>query len=378
MNDISYLSTLRIVEILISKGYEGEYWDYKQEWHTNMEDLLKDIICFANTPHDKNCYLLFGVNDSGKIEGMKKARRKQADILEALDNLWFAGDKKPEISVETILMEGVEIDVLTVFNTENTPIYLKRKYGKMFAGCIYMRKGDKNTPDCGMADIDDVEKLWKKRFGLLQFPLDYILSRLKYPLEWKQQGDTYYNIYRPEYKLKITDDDDHKKPEFYAYAMTNESTFYEIVQIISGNTILDQYQLVVLDSGRYKTPTPEWGFIGHDKYGLNNRIIYKYFIIGSERYKLYRFFLDGENEEAIYANKELMQVILLFETEEEHDQFEAYIEDNQEQVVELAEKIDRYSCVKATNDRETKECIYRLHIGIVLNDLLHKWRDRKE
>lgn len=378
MNDISYLSTLRIVEILISKGYEGEYWDYKQEWHTNMEDLLKDIICFANTPHDKNCYLLFGVNDSGKIVGMKKARRKQADILEALDNLWFAGDKKPEIYVETIVIEGTEIDVLTVFNTENTPIYLKRKYGKMFAGCIYMRKGDKNTPDCEMADIDDVEKLWKKRFGLLQSPLDYILSRLKYPLEWKQQGDTYYNIYRPEYKLKITDDDDHKMPEFYAYAMTNESTFYEIVQIIAGNTILDEYQLVVLDSGRYRTPTPEWGYVGYDKYGLNNRITYKYFIVGSERYKLYRFFLDEENEEAIYANKELMEVVLLFETEEEREQFEAYIEDNQEKVVELAEKIDQYSYVQATNDRETKECIHRLHIGIVLNDLLHKWRDRKE
>lgn len=378
MNDISYFSTSRIIEILINKGHEGEYWDYKQEWHNNMEDLLKDIICFANTPHDKNCYLLFGVNDSGKIIGMKKARRKQADILEALDNLWFAGDKKPEISVETIVIEGTEIDVLTVFNTENTPIYLKRNYGKMLAGCIYMRKGDKNTPNCGMADIDEVEKLWKKRFGLFQPSLDYILSRLKYPLEWKQQGDTYYNIYRPEYKLKITDDDDHKRPEFYAYAMTNESAFYEIVQIIAGNTILDEYQLVVLDSGRYRTPTPEWGFVGYDKYGLNNRITYKYFIVGSERYKLYRFFLDEENEEAIYANKDLMEVVLLYETEEEREQFEAYIEDNQEEVVELAEKIDRYSYVQATNDRETKECIHRLHIGIVLNDLLHKWRDRKE
>ena len=89
MNDISYFSPSRIIEILINKGHEGEYWDYKQEWHINMEDLLKDIICFANTPHDKNCYLIFGVNNSGKIVGMKKARRKQADILEALDNLWM-------------------------------------------------------------------------------------------------------------------------------------------------------------------------------------------------------------------------------------------------------------------------------------------------
>lgn len=50
MNDISYFPPSRIIEILINKGHEGEYWDYKQEWHINMEDLLKDIICFANTP----------------------------------------------------------------------------------------------------------------------------------------------------------------------------------------------------------------------------------------------------------------------------------------------------------------------------------------
>lgn len=119
---------------------------------------------------------------------------------------------------------------------------------------------------------------------------------------------------------------------------------------------------MVLDSGRYRTPTPEWGYVGYDKYGLNNRITYKYFIVGSEKHKLYRFFLDEENEEAIYANKDLMEVVLLYETEEEREQFEAYIEDNQEEVVELAEKIDRYSYVQATNDRKQKN----VYIGSIL------------
>ena len=92
MNGMNDLPLDRIVEILAAKGREGEYWDYKQEWHENMADLLKDIICFANTPHDANCYLLFGIDDDGHIVGMKKNRRKQADILEAMDNLWFIGD----------------------------------------------------------------------------------------------------------------------------------------------------------------------------------------------------------------------------------------------------------------------------------------------
>lgn len=31
----------------INKASEGEYWDFKQEWHKNNADLLKDIVCMA-------------------------------------------------------------------------------------------------------------------------------------------------------------------------------------------------------------------------------------------------------------------------------------------------------------------------------------------
>lgn len=375
MNGMNDLPLDRIVEILAAKGREGEYWDYKQEWHENMADLLKDIICFANTPHDANCYLLFGIDDDGHIVGMKKNRRKQADILEAMDNLWFIGDVRPEISVETVVVNEIEVDVLTVYDTQKTPIYLKRNYGEMLAGCIYMRNGDKNTPNRGMASIDDVEKLWKKRFGLLQTPLEYIIGRLQYQTEWKQQDHIYYNMYRPEYQLKILKgDEDYLIPEFYTYTMSNKSTSYEMLQIIAGDTILEEYQIVVLDSGRYKTPVPEWGFAGYDRYRIDHKFTYKYFVKGSTEYRLQQFFLDGENEEAIYANRRLMEVVLLYETEDEKSAFEAYIEDNQEEIMERISKKDRYSYIQATNEPDTKECIKRLNTGLVLNEMLREWR----
>lgn len=375
MNGMNDLPLDRIVEILAVKGREGEYWDYKQEWHENMADLLKDIICFANTPHDANCYLLFGIDDDGHIVGMKKNRRKQADILEAMDNLWFIGDVRPEISVETVVVNEIEVDVLTVYDTQKTPIYLKRNYGEMLAGCIYMRNGDKNTPNRGMASIDDVEKLWKKRFGLLQTPLEYIIGRLQYQTEWKQQDHIYYNMYRPEYQLKILKGgEDYLIPEFYAYTMSNKSISYEMLQIIAGDTILEEYQIVVLDSGRYKTPVPEWGFAGYDRYRIDHKFTYKYFVKGSTEYRLQQFFLDGENEEAIYANRRLMEVVLLYETEDEKSAFEAYIEDNQEEIMERISKKDRYSYIQATNELDTKECIKRLNTGLVLNEMLREWR----
>lgn len=32
---------------LIAFRQEGEYWDFKKEWHKNKSDLLHDIICMA-------------------------------------------------------------------------------------------------------------------------------------------------------------------------------------------------------------------------------------------------------------------------------------------------------------------------------------------
>ena len=68
-----------LVLSLLEQGKEGEYWDFKQEWHEKIEDLLKDIICFANTVHSKDCYIIFGVADDLTVTGMKKDRRKQSN-----------------------------------------------------------------------------------------------------------------------------------------------------------------------------------------------------------------------------------------------------------------------------------------------------------
>ena len=106
MAKFQYYSTDSLIRFFIEQGKEGDCWDFKQEWHENMADLVKDIICFANTVHDENCYLIFGVADNMEITGMKKPRKKQADIIDAISNLIFAGDVYPAVEVETILFDG--------------------------------------------------------------------------------------------------------------------------------------------------------------------------------------------------------------------------------------------------------------------------------
>lgn len=379
MSKLQYYSICRIIEFLLAQGKEGEFWDFKREWHDNVEDLIKDIICFANTVHDESCYIVFGVDDFCNVLGMEKPRRKQADIIDALSNLVFAGDISPKISVDSIEIEGKDVDILIVSDMDNTPVYLKRNYGKMKAGCIYLRTGDKNTPDGGNADIADIEMLWKKRLGLTKPPLEYIYDRLHNPLEWKEQeGNSYYNIYKPEFTLSIIDDENEKvADEFYSYAMYNESTSFSTLQIKYHGTVLKEYQLAILDSGRYTTPVPEWGYICYDEYHVNSKYAYKYFVLGSNRYRVHRFFYNEEDHEQGIALRRLMEVVLIYESDEERLAFETFIEENQGSIKEAIASCERFSHINTGTEEKTKLYKERLHVGIVLNNLLKNYRIRK-
>ena len=259
----SRLPIKELISYFLLQGKEGEFWDFKQEWHANIEDLLKDIICFANTSHDENCYIVFGIADDLSVTGMAGARRKQADILDAISGLVFAGDNLPSVSVESVEYNDCLLDVLVVHNTDRTPLFLKKPYGKMRQGCIYARVGDRNTPDYGNAEIDVIENLWKKRLGLTKTPLAYIFDALANKLEWAESENGYYHIYKPEFTIEREDDIAFKRgaDEFYSYAQTNESTSYYMLDVKAKGTTLERQQIVNLDSGRLSIPVPEWGLI---------------------------------------------------------------------------------------------------------------------
>ena len=87
MSKFQFYSTEALIRYFMAQGKEGECWDFKQEWHENTADLLKDIICFANTVHDENCYIIFGISDDLTVTGMKKPRRKLADIIDKLTQI---------------------------------------------------------------------------------------------------------------------------------------------------------------------------------------------------------------------------------------------------------------------------------------------------
>ena len=247
----------------------------------------------------------------------------------------------------------------------------------MRAGCIYTRVGDKNTPDNGNADVMDIENLWKKRLGLTKPPLEYIYDRMHNKLEWTENDESFYNIYRPEYTIEvIRDPDDDSDAEFYAYAMTNNHTSYRELNIKYQQTTLESYQLVVLDGGRLTIPTPEWGFVCHDQYGLSPKYSYKYYVLGSKRYRLLSFLYDSQNGDARFAFHHLLDVVLIFHDEEEKIAFEVYMESHQELLEERLSSIQRYSHISTGEHTKTELYQERLRTGVALNIILEEWRKR--
>jgi len=156
------------IRSLINLKAEGAYWDFKQEWHSNNVDLLHDIICMANNLEDCDAYIIIGVTDSGDVCGVPETNRKdQQSVIDFLREKKFAGGVRPIVYVQCLDIEDKSVDVIIIKNTANTPYYLTEDFQGLYKGNIYTRVIDTNTPKNSHADIDKVEWLWKKRFGLI-------------------------------------------------------------------------------------------------------------------------------------------------------------------------------------------------------------------
>jgi hypothetical protein len=374
----------RKVALFIQEGKETEQVDFKREWHSENERLLHDILCFANTIHNHDCYIIIGVDDDGTVFGVEKDlnRKKQVEILDLLSNTSFAGDNAPQIAVDTIHVDGKEIDVLTIFNSFDVPFFLRRKvknYTILKEEYIYIRNGDKNTATNRNATYREIEALWKKRFLLLLPPLEQIRNRLENALEWTEGEGGYFNNYKPEFQIILDYPEEERTftGEYYVFSQTNPSYRYGELKILFNQTILKNFQFVTLDGGRYKTTTPTWDFIyDSDKSDLwNSKLGYKYFLKDSLDYQLQQFLYDPSDSEEMIAKKRFDKVVLYFLNNEERLTFNAYVLENQviiERLIENAE--NQYFSVESDNELYRIGCLKNLRTGFALNQMLILFR----
>lgn len=356
-----------IVESLIEKKIEGSYWDFKQSWHNNNVDLLKDIICIANniTPDMRDGYIIFGIEDKTlKPIGVNNDsnRKSQENIIDFLSSIAWAGEEIPEVEVNTVQFDGKEIDVLVIYNKDVTPYYILKDYEKNFkgknkvivrAGVIYSRVGDRNTSSIECATKQASEFLWKKRFGLAGTDSHKVLKRLMDSNCWysPDEGETFYNseygdivIKRDcSYNLEVVISEN--RPETQTWVMDSPYLFSnmlnwnvgkdEIVRRAKWSIYLNGRKLDISLFGVQSTmqtyfliePNIYWdGDIGLSLNTITNGIKYYAYIQDSVRYLAFNIFFNKQcyTNKLLNYNKVLM-VIPIFKNEQEHSNFINYV-----------------------------------------------------
>lgn len=335
---------------LIEQKVEGSYWDFKQEWHSNNADLLHDIICMANSPANRDCYIIIGVMDKNcDICGVSPEKRKnQQNVINLLrQKPKWAGGYIPEVYVKTVVISEKEIDVIVIKQSDDTPFYLLEDYkgqgDPLFKGAIYTRKGDTNTAKTGTADVYDTELLWKRRFGLLYNPSQRAKHYLKDIENWEMiDGDAdkfgvnrFFFYYRPdpdytvqltyeepeENSRKVTDINDGSigSLSFYLFAFCNVSYHTDFsdrreIRLFYKDIPLFTNYLECIDEGRTEILPPELPAVE------------AYYIEDSFRYLLFQFVFAhvcrNYSEEAL---KMILRVVPVFHNEREYETFREYV-----------------------------------------------------
>lgn len=315
------------IEDLIALGYEGGYWDYKEDYSALEEDKLIDIICMANNLCDRDAYIIYGVSDDGKVTGIentKQPRMKTADLIKFLRSKKFSGDNIPTVEIKTLNIDNHEVDVLIVFKSNNTPFFLSEEYcnpsrrSKMIrAGAIYTRTDDINTPRESTANIRITEYLWKKRFGYDMKPHDRYIKLLEDCAGWSETNwDTVryqYYLEHPEYKISVSESK--AGYETLRFFYDDHTMFFADMHLDYYGTTLYETEMWYMDCGRCILPRPQYKSIGMEYQ-------YLYFVQNSLDGKILNLITNGKGR--CQDRNGLPVPVLIFRDEIERQAFEEY------------------------------------------------------
>ena len=123
-----------VIEKLIKKEREDDWWGFKQQHHSDKAELVHNIICMANNRANRDSYIIFGIADNtfDIIDVQEDSnRRNQQGIIDILRNIKFAGSVRPRIELRTLIIEQKEKDVwflkITEFMNKNFQIKTEMK-----------------------------------------------------------------------------------------------------------------------------------------------------------------------------------------------------------------------------------------------------------
>lgn len=162
------------IKNLIDSKKEGTWWDFKEQYPQDNGTLVLDILCLGNNSANKNGLLIYGVQDNTfEIVGIKndQKRKRQSDIIDLLKNgCCFENGLIPSITLDTIEIDGFELDVLSIEHYKEFPYRLMEDFPKgknkiVLKWLTYTRFGDVNSSKDKGANSAEMKKLWGRIQG---------------------------------------------------------------------------------------------------------------------------------------------------------------------------------------------------------------------
>lgn len=321
-----------VLELIHLKS-EGGYWDFKRSWHKNDGELLHDIICMANNLENRDAFIIFGIDEENDFAMFSlvndENRRNNNEITTFLREKKFQGTIRPDVRVETVEIDNNEIDVLVIKNSNHTPYVLTEDYPNSKDNrrarklCVYTRVNDTNTPIDRNADMDKIEYLWRKRFGIHLSTIDKLNLYLGNIDSWiySDVRSSFYYQYDPLFTIHIEEKDTlDRREEFYNKLFINSTRFdWQQYNIKYNGIIIHDGWASYNDGGNILIANPQKGIVKID----HSKIFSFYYYVQSDiQGMLNNIFLKYYLDDTRETFRRIKDCIIEFQDEEEMKSFE--------------------------------------------------------
>lgn len=235
-------------------------------------------------------------------------------------------------------IDGKEIDVITIKNSNHTPFMLTEdfhnkgeKHGrKLIAYHVYTRVNDSNTPIKENADVDKVEYLWRKRFGINLSVLDKLKLFLFRTNDWVHNDDYsnpyFYYKYDPLFVIKLGDDyPSSERKEFYNKLYIDPDKFNWNLYTITYNGV-KIYESVCSynDGGRELRTIPNAG-IAYPKLYHDKSFSFYYYIKTDKDFYIDEIFKTTRVDKDRFSPMD--EFLIYFKNKEEFKKFKESLND---------------------------------------------------
>ncbi|WP_336057792.1 AlbA family DNA-binding domain-containing protein [Nitratireductor sp. CH_MIT9313-5] len=151
-----------LLEELRHRG-EGVDLDYKAERYRFVEatdveksEMLKDILALANTDREGSAYIVLGFKENkpnpAKVVGIATSEEVDDAHIQQFVNSKLG--RKLKFSYQEVLHQGKLIGLVTI-PRQKRPFYVNKKFGKVQADTVYIRRGT-STSVASLEEIADM------------------------------------------------------------------------------------------------------------------------------------------------------------------------------------------------------------------------------